>query len=432
MRAVSVYRQDCLLFMRRAFEGRRMKRKRMWGILLLCLLLAGCGVPQNKNEATGEKTEAFILGADVSSLPALEESGVRYYNEAGEETDLLTLLADAGVNCLRVRVWVDPFDAEGHGYGGGNCTADTAADIGARGAELGMKLLVDFHYSDFWADPGKQQVPKAWADLHFDRKVEALQAYTRESLETIKKAGADIAMVQLGNEINNGLCGETTPGRVYALLKAGAEAVRDFDAGIAIVLHYTNPERGDFEKIAEGLEKNGVDYDVFATSYYPNWHGSVENLGEQLRAVAEGYGKKVLAAETAWACTAADGDGHPNTLGAGDVGKAPYDFSPQGQEQAFAAVCQAVKSAGELGLGVFYWEPGWVPVTAENASARQFLWETFGSGWASSYAGDYDPEDAGKYYGGSAVDNQALFDFTGHPLPSLHMFRRVKESLGEK
>lgn len=406
----------CPIFMR---KERKMKRC----VLLLCLLLAGCSVPQKGQE----EEEAFILGADVSSLLALEESGAVYYNEEGQETDLITLLGEAGVNCLRVRVWVDPFDAEGHGYGGGNCTAETAAQIGARGAKLGMKLLVDFHYSDFWADPGKQKTPKAWVNMHFDQKKEALKAYTLESLETIKKAGADIAMVQLGNEINNGLCGETTVGRVHALLKAGAEAVRAFDPDIAIVLHYTNPERGDFAAIAEKLEKNGVDYDVFASSYYPNWHGSVENLTEQLRAVAEGYGKKVLVAETAWAYTGADGDGHSNILGAGDADTGAYEFSPQGQIQAFTEAAEGVISLGDAGLGLFYWEPGWLPVGDE--AGRQEVWEICGSGWASSYAGEYDPEDAGRYYGGSAVDNQALFDFSGHPLPSLGMFKNVKERL---
>ncbi len=150
--------------------------------MLAIALLAGCaGTAKEPAEAKKEATavqsdtlyvekidglpEDFLLGADVSSLLAEEQSGVVYRGFDGQPADMLKVLADAGVNCVRVRVWVDPFDKDGHGYGGGNCTADTAGEIGARAAKYGLKLLVDFHYSDFWADPGKQMAPKAWAGL---------------------------------------------------------------------------------------------------------------------------------------------------------------------------------------------------------------------------------------------------------------------------
>ena len=116
----------------------------------------------------------FLLGADVSSLLALEESGVTYYDFDGNRQDMLKVLADAGVNCVRVRVWNDPFDAAGNGYGGGNCTLDTAIAIGRRAAEYGMGLLVDFHYSDFWADPSKQQAPKAWKSMSLEERQQAI------------------------------------------------------------------------------------------------------------------------------------------------------------------------------------------------------------------------------------------------------------------
>ena len=116
---------------------------------------------------------------------------------------------------------------DGHGYGGGNCTAKTAGEIGARAAKYGMKLLVDFHYSDFWADPSKQQAPKAWAGLDEYGKAEKIRAYTAESLAAIRDAGADIGMVQIGNETTKGLCGEKAVPKMCALYRAGAEAVRD-------------------------------------------------------------------------------------------------------------------------------------------------------------------------------------------------------------
>ena len=218
---------------------------------------------------------------------------------------MLKTLSENGINYVRVRVWVDPFDREGRGYGGGNCTAETAGKIGARAAKYGMKLLVDFHYSDFWADPAKQQVPKAWAGLSIGDKAEKLREYTASSLKTIRDAGADIGMVQIGNETNNGLCGETAVPKMCALYQAGAEAVRAFDPNILIAVHFTNPEAGNYSKLAYMLAGNQVDYDVFSTSYYPYWHGTLDNLKEQLSTVAEKYGKKVMVAEPQWAYTAA-------------------------------------------------------------------------------------------------------------------------------
>ena len=363
----------------------------------------------------------FILGADVSVLLAEEASGVVYRNYAGEEQDMLRTLAESGVNYVRVRVWVDPFDSQGRGYGGGNCTADTAAEIGRRAARYGMKLLVDFHYSDFWADPGKQQAPKAWADLDENGKAEKVRAYTAESLKTIRDAGADIGMVQIGNETNNGICGETSVPKMCAIYRAGAEAVRAFDPGILIAVHFTNPETVNCSKLAYMLASNQVDYDVFATSYYPYWHGTLENLQEQLAAVAKKYGKKVMVAETQWAYTAADGDDSTNSIGEELKYDKPYPFTVQGQSREIRDVAATVSSV-EGGIGVFYWEIGWIPVPGADWAERSAKWEQFGSGWASSYAGEYDPNDAGKYYGGSACDNQALFDFQGNPLESLKTF----------
>ena len=132
-----------------------------------------------------------------------------------------------------------------------------------------MKLLVDFHYSDFWADPAKQQSPKAWAGLDEYGKAEKIRAYTAESLAAIRDAGADVGMVQLGNETTKGFCGETSVPKMCLMYRAGAEAVRAFDPNVLIAVHFTNPEAGNFRKLAYMLASNQVDYDVFATSYYP-------------------------------------------------------------------------------------------------------------------------------------------------------------------
>ena len=369
--------------------------------------------------------DGFILGTDVSTLLAQEASGVVYRNFDGEEQDMLRTLAENGVNYVRIRVWVDPFDRDGHGYGGGSCTAETAGKIGARAAGYGMKLLVDFHYSDFWADPSKQQEPKAWRGLGIDEKAERVRAYTSGSLEAIRAAGADIGMVQIGNETTTGICGETSVPNMCAIYRAGAEAVRAFDPDILVAVHFTNPEAGNFSELGDMLAGNGVDYDVFATSYYPYWHGTLENLKTQLSSVAVKHGKKVMVAETQWAYTAADGDGSANTVGEESEHGGPYPFTVQGQSREIRDVAAAVASL-EGGIGVFYWEAGWIPVPGTCREDRLPVWEACGSGWASSYAAEYDPYDAGIYYGGSACDNQALFDFEGKPLESLKTFGLLK------
>ncbi|WP_078550068.1 glycosyl hydrolase 53 family protein [Litchfieldia alkalitelluris] len=372
--------------------------------------------------------EDFIKGVDNSSIIALENSGVKFYNEEGQEQDIFTTLADSGVNYIRVRVWNDPYDTQGNGYGGGNNDLETAIEIGKRATENGMKLLVDFHYSDFWADPAKQQAPKAWKDLSFEDKKEALYTYTKESLQAMIDEGIDIGMVQVGNETNGAVAGESDWTKMSALFNEGSRAIRELDPTILVALHFTNPETsGRYASIAETLDSNGVDYDVFASSYYPFWHGTLSNLTSVLKNVANTYGKQVMVAETSYAYTAEDGDGHGNTAPKDSGQTLNYPITVQGQATAVRDVIEAVVNVGEAGIGVFYWEPAWLPVgPAENLEQNKAIWEQYGSGWATSYAAEYDPHDAGAWYGGTAVDNQALFDFNGNPLPSLNVFKYVE------
>ena len=379
-------------------------------------------------------SDDFIKGMDVSSIIALEQSGVKFYDRDGNEQDLFKILADAGTNYIRVRVWHNPYDASGNGYGGGNNDLDKAIAIGKRASENGMKLLVDFHYSDFWADPAKQQAPIAWEDYDLDQKEEAVYHYTKESLQALLDAGIDVGMVQVGNETNGGLCGETSWENRSILMNAGSRAIRETNKDILIALHFTNPEKtGSYESIAKTLSENNVDYDVFASSYYPFWHGTLENLTTVLKNVAENYGKKVMVAETSYVYTEEDTDGHENSAPKAVGQTLNYEISPQGQAQSLRDVVEAVVNVGEAGIGVFYWEPAWIKVPANTLEERKEKWEQYGSGWASSYAGVYDPEDAGKWYGGSSWDNQALFDENGKPLSSLYTYRYLKNgAVGKK
>lgn len=383
---------------------------------------AGITVPKVENLPAD-----FINGVDVSSVLSLEESGVVFRDDAGNPADLFDVLADHGITDVRVRVWNDPYDANGNGYGGGDVDVDRAVEIGERATAAGLGVLVDFHYSDFWADPGKQQAPKAWRTLSVAEKATAVRDYTTDALEQFRAAGVDVDMVQIGNETNNGVAGVTGWANMAQIFSAGSAAVRATLPDAFVALHFTNPETsGRYAGYAASLQAAGVDYDVFASSYYPYWHGSLTNLTSVLKNVADTFGKKVMVAETSWAYTLEDGDGHGNTIDLPSEAT-QYPVTVQGQASAVRDVIQAVANVGSAGIGVFYWEPAWLPVgTPDQLEQNKALWERDGSGWASSYAGEYDPDDAGEWFGGSAWDNQALFAFDGTPLESLDVFRYAR------
>ena len=400
-------------------------------LILLCLVFCGTATACAEENTLYVKAveglpEDFIFGMDVSSVIALENAGVRYHDSAGTERDLFELLKENGVDWIRVRVWVNPYDDAGHGFGGGNNDLAAAIEIGKRASAAGQRLFVDFHYSDFWADPGKQMPPRAWEAMNIDEKAAALYRYTADSLTELKKAGADVGMVQIGNETNGRFCGENDWQNIAALMGAGAKAVREILPDALVCVHFTNPENGDaLRSWAHELNSRSLDYDVFATSYYPYWHGTLDNLTRVLADIRESTGKAVMVAETSYAWTLEDGDFSGNTIGEGGAYEHPWAFSVQGQANAVRDVTDAVVRAG--GIGVFYWEGAWVPTGGSTWEENHKLWEKYGTGWASSYAAVYDPDDAGKYYGGCACDNQALFDFSAKALDSLGIFRLMRK-----
>ena len=377
-------------------------------------------------KAVENMPEDFILGVDASSVIAEEQSGVKYYNFAGQEQDLFLTLAENGVTHIRVRVWNHPYDRDGKGYGGGNNDIEKAVEIGRRASAAGMKLIVDFHYSDFWADPGKQMVPLAWKGMEIEEKTEAVYQFTLDCLHRLRDAGVDVGMVQVGNETNGALCGETLWFNIQYLMQAGARAVREAYPGALVAVHFANPESGSYASYAKKLDYYSVDYDVFASSYYPYWHGTLENLRNVLAEIAETYGKKVMVMETSYAYTAEDTDFNGNTIGEGSPVTKNYPYTVQGQANSVRDVIETVAGIPN-GIGVCYWEGAWISVGAESWEKNHELWEKYGSGWASSYAASYDPDDAGKYYGGCAVDNQALFDAQGRPLESLKLFALLRQ-----
>lgn len=213
---------------------------------------------------------------------------------------------------------------------------------------------------------------------------------------------------------------------VFQTLAEGGvrEISEKYEKDISIAIHYTRiTDKAQVDSLVANLEKSEMDYDMIGLSFYPFWDGSMSNMQRVVELIQKRYGKKVFIAETSYCYTSEDGDGSGNSLvGIDDLAEG-YPATVQGQASMVRDVCAAAHEAGAL--GVFYWEGVWLPVgeaTADNSP----VWEKYGSGWASSYAADYDPEDAGLYYGGCSWDNQAMFDFEGYPLESLKVFKYLE------
>lgn len=383
----------------------------------------------------------FIMGMDISSVITEFNSGVVYKDYNGKVidnvTDFCKFLAENGINHIRVRVWNDPYDSNGNGYGGGNNDVATAKKIADACRSAGIKMLVDFHCSDFWADPSKQMVPKAWKGYTVDEKAAAVEKFINESLNTIDASKDVVDMVQVGNETTGGFVGETKTDVMCRLFSAGSKGVKEYNSDAKVVIHVESPQKNTLTTWSDNLEKYNVDYDILGTSYYPYWHGTLSNLKDEISYVQTKHSKDAMVVETSYAYTLDDSDGCANTVREGnndDSADATEPFTVQGQATYIRNLINAVNEAG--GLGVYYWEPAWITVgdttgLSEEAAAARYeankkIWEEKGSGWAASYGGEYDPNDAGKWYGGSAVDNQAMFYPDGTATAGLKVWNYVK------
>ena len=352
----------------------------------------------------------FVRGVDVSMLYEIERLGGKFY-DGGIEKDCLQILKDHGVNWIRLRVWNDPKDEAGNPLGGGNCDHINMTEIAKRAKSLGLKVLLDFHYSDWWADPGKQNKPKEWKHLRGDLLERAVYSYTKMVLNHMKRNGALPDMVQVGNELNNGflwpdgmISGPGAGGfdNFVKLLKAAIKAVREVDPSIRVVVHLADGGNNSLYRwFFDEITRRGVDFDVIGVSYYPYWHGTLEDLKKNLYDISQRYQKDVLIVETAYAWTLDDADGHPNIFGGKDMElQGGYKATVQGQASFIRDLMEIVKGVPNgRGLGIFYWEGAWIPVK--------------GAGWK---AGEGNP-----------WENQALFDFKGNALPSLDVFKLVYE-----
>ena len=396
-------------------------------------------------------SESSIRGMDISSYLALKKAGVKYYDYEGNETPLLKVLHDNGINYIRIRIWNDPFNADGETYGGGGNDVSTGVEIAKEAAQYDMKVLLDFHYSDFWAEPAVQLVPKAWKkDVNNTEKMcSDVYDFTKESIQKFKDAGANIGMVQVGNEITNGLLGiysnrdkgesfnviwgdKKKSTEVNKYLKAGIKAVREYTPQALVALHLETPNVWKYKTIMNTWKRDNVDYDVLGSSYYPFWSiaakANTPKTLKDVQTLAASYGKMFAVFETSWVNSLNDGDGTPNSIG-DSTNTGAYEVGPQGQVNELTDLYDTVLSQ-DNGLGTFYWEGAWIPVKAgwTNWKYNKQIADQYGTGWASKGALGYFP-DSKMYYkgkaawGGTSWDNQALFDINGYPLQSLKFYK---------
>ena len=306
------------------------------------------------------RAELSVMGADISSLLKSEAMGGVYADEEGIPGGALDILADHGMNYARLRVWVDSAD----GFHG----KQQLLEMARRLEEKDIKLLVDFHYSDTWADPGKQYKPAAWEELAFEDLKKALYEHTYDICSSLVKQGTPPAMVQIGNEINHGMLwpdGKNDQGfeKLSQLLQEGYRAVKDCSPKTLVMLHLA--EGGDNELFRWWLDsviENGVEFDVIGVSYYPYWHGSLADLQNNLNDLAERYQKDLIVVETAYAFTAKNNDSLDNIVRFQET--RGYPISPEGQKKMLADVMSIVRSVpGGRGLGIFWWDATWTACT---------------------------------------------------------------------
>jgi arabinogalactan endo-1,4-beta-galactosidase len=242
-----------------------------------------------------------ILGADISFLPQLEASGKKFFDN-GVQKDAIQILKDHGFNYIRLRIFNDPAEDSGYSPGKGFCDLQHTLQMAKRIKDAHMKFLLDFHYSDTWADPGKQFKPGAWKDLNFDQLTKALHDFTKQVITELKLQGTTPDMVQIGNEINHGILWPTCNAKNFdslaILLKVGIAAVKEVDPSIKIMLHIAlggqNEESRNF--IDKMLQRN-VQFDIIGESYYPQWHGTLDELKNNLNDLVARYRQDVIVAE---------------------------------------------------------------------------------------------------------------------------------------
>lgn len=365
--------------------------------LLLVCLISCAGVSDSTDPAQSGSTDVFFLGSDLSYTNEMEDCGAVYNNGEGTIEDPFKIFQEAGANLVRVRLWHNP---NWTNYSNLN---DVKKTIG-RSKKLGMKVLLDFHYSDTWADPHKQEIPAAWADQinNTEELGQLLYDYTYNTLNDLSDENLLPDIVQVGNEINSMILQQGDPtgaidwNRNSYLIKKGIQAVRDLSTitgkEIDVMLHIAQPENALWW--FDQATKNGVtDFDWIGLSYYPAWSEyTLENLPNAIRILMDTYQKRLMIVETAYPFTMENADQANNVLG-NEALLTGYPATQQGQYDYLKDLYIAVKNAG--GEGIVYWEPTWISTDCGT------LWAAHGSHW----------------------DNATLFDSNGQPTLGMQFYK---------
>nr|WP_315184186.1 glycosyl hydrolase 53 family protein [uncultured Flavobacterium sp.] len=310
-------------------------------LLLSFLFFTSCNSQTNVDQTPIPTISAFAKGADVGWLPQMEATGYKFYDTDGKQKDCLQLLKDRGINTIRLRVWVNPSNDKASGH----CSPAETVTMAVRAKNLGMRIMIDFHYSDSWADPGKQTKPAAWVNHTFLELQNDVYNHTFEVLNLLKAAGVTPEWVQVGNEIPGGMLwpdGKSSNfGQLAQLLNKGYDAVKAVNTKIKVIVHVDEGNNNaKFRWFFDNATANAVKYDVIGMSYYPYWIKSdykvtIADLANNLNDMASRYDKEVMVVEVGGDFTLVQ-----NT----------YDM--------LAATIKAVKAVpNNKGLGVIYWEP---------------------------------------------------------------------------
>lgn len=344
----------------------------------------------------------FLNGADISSTPALEDAGVVYREANGDTEDVFTILDDHGFNSIRLKIWHTPKE----GYN----DLDHVTEMAKRTYDKGMHFLLDFHYSDWWADPQKQYTPKAWEGLSVDVLKDSVYAYTKAVLHRLDRQGTPPMMVQIGNEIRPGMLwpvgrvdGEYDRAEQWdnlaTLLTSARQGVLDGlsnPENVRIMIHFDNGGNNAIcRKFFDSLAVREVAYDVIGLSFYPRWHGRLDSLESNLSDLTTRYDKDVIVVETAYPFTLEWNDEQGNIMGGESDLHEGYPATLQGQAAFFRELRRIVKEVPNgRGVGLYFWEPGLIATPGD-----------MGSPW----------------------ENVALFDFDGKVVPAMDVFTGKSE-----
>ena len=365
--------------------------------------------------------EPLIKGMDLSTLIEVEECGGRF-SDHGVPGNAMDILKGYGMNLVRLRLWNNPYSPEGESYGAGVCDLAHTLTMARRAKELGVDWMLCLHYSDFWADPGKQYPPKSWEGLDAAGLERAIYDYTRSVLTVLREEDLLPAWIAPGNELSNGLLwplGRTPDfANIARFVSAGIRASREVAPGAGIMIHLDNGGNNDLYRswFDSYFENGGADFDCIGLSYYPFWHGTMSDLRSNMNDIALRYHKDLIVVEISTGFTVDDYQDRekfysPERRGmAANAEKArsvEYPMTPEGQCGFFSELGSVLRQVPEgRGRGFVCWEPAWIPVP--------------GSHWATPAGVDYVRE---RRPGGNEWANQALFDYEGRALPALETIR---------